>query len=248
MNKNAFFNHLQSSDILYSKNIIENTKKKYTEASLIIKEILDNSKETACLTKIDNNVKEIVVNITHKNCTIKSLSRIIEHDYYTHTHSVNVSMYAIYFGKVLNLSMSELKNLGYAAILHDIGKSEIDVTIINKKSTLTYEEYEKMKEHPLIGYNLAKKLGVTNKKVLIGIRNHHERMDGSGYPDKLISSEIEVYAKIIAICDVFDALTTKRSYKDVLKTFEAFKLMKSEKNHFDEELLEKFIRMFQLKE
>jgi len=137
-----------------------------------------------------------------------------------------------------------VEQLGYAGMLHDLGKSKIDTAIINKKSMLSDIEIIKIREHPEIGYKLAKELGISNEKILNAIRHHHERLDGSGYPNKIRSHEINIYAKIISICDVFDALTTKRSYKDALGTFEAFKLMKLEKYHFDNELLKKFIKLF----
>jgi HD-GYP domain-containing protein (c-di-GMP phosphodiesterase class II) len=100
-----------------------------------------------------------------------------------------------------------------------------------------------MKTHPEEGYKIAKQLGITNEKILNGIRYHHEKYDGSGYPQRLRKNMISQYAQIISICDVFDALTTKRSYKDALSTFDALKLMKEKfKTELNMDIVVHFIR------
>ena len=132
-----------------------------------------------------------------------------------------------------------------ASILHDLGKSCVDPNIINKNGKLTKSEFEEIKQHPVYGYDLALNMGITDKRILSGIRSHHEKLDGSGYPDGLKDQQIPLFARIIAVCDVFDALTTKRSYKDAMKSFEAIKLMKEQmSNHLDMKLVNALIQMF----
>lgn len=190
-------------------------------------------------------VGEIVDVVLHDKFTIKSLLSIATHDYYTHTHSINVAIYALTLGDYLGLNKSQLSELGESALLHDLGKSKIDLAIINKNGKLTDDEFEKIKEHPSLGHKLALNLGVKNTNVLNGIRHHHEKMDGSGYPFKMTGTNIPYYARIIGICDIFDALTSRRSYKKPMTTFEALKLIKIEmKRHVDPKILNQMIMMF----
>jgi HD-GYP domain-containing protein (c-di-GMP phosphodiesterase class II) len=196
-----------------------------------------------------SEVKDIVTNmvstILDDDFMISSFISILSTNYYTHTHSLNVSVYSICLGKHLGLVESELEELGISALLHDLGKSKIKDEIINKNGTLTEYEFNEIKKHPLLGWLLAKRLSITNKNILSGIRNHHERMDGNGYPDKLKDKDIHIFAKIIGVCDVFDALTTKRVYKDAVSTFETLIMMKKEMSrHLDVTLVDEFIKIF----
>ncbi len=193
--------------------------------------------------------KEIVCDmvsiILDNHFTIKSLMSIAEHDYYTHTHSIHVAIYSLSLGSFLGLEQNELSELGEAALLHDLGKSKIKYEIINKNGKLTDAEFDTIKKHSIFGYELGIKLGITNKNVLLGIKHHHEKIDGSGYPSGIRNENIPYYAKIIGVCDIFDALTSRRSYKEAMTTFEALKLMKDNmKNHIDPKLLNKMIEMF----
>lgn len=199
---------------------------------------LKNSKLT------QNIVTPILDSVLHNEDTISSYLKIIEYDYYTHTHSLNVSIYAICLGAELKLDKELLTSLGRSALLHDIGKSEIDPNIVNKKGILSDEEFETMKKHPDLGYKLALKYNIDDKNILDGIRHHHEKVDGQGYPDKLSKEDLGIFPKIISICDVFDALTTRRSYKDAMRSFDALMLMKTHmETHFDKSILNSFIKM-----
>ena len=190
-------------------------------------------------------VNDIVGTILHDDFTIKSLMSIATHDYYTHTHSINVAIYSLSLGSFLKLEKSELSELGEAALLHDLGKSKVDANIINKNGTLTDVEFKEIKNHPALGFRQGVKLGIKNKKVLAGIRHHHEKMDGSGYPFAMKGEDIPYYSRIICVCDIFDALTSQRSYKESISSFEAFRLMKTTmKSELDLKVLNKMIEMF----
>ena len=170
---------------------------------------------------------------------------IASHDYYTHTHSINVTIYALSLGSFLGIKGHALAELGEAALLHDLGKSKVDIEIINKNGKLTDKEFEEMKKHPLLGYTLGLKLGIKSRDVLEGIRHHHEKMDGSGYPLRMRGEKIPYFARIIGICDIFDALTSRRSYKEPMTSFDALLLMKTTmKEHIDPKLLNSMIKMF----
>jgi HD-GYP domain-containing protein (c-di-GMP phosphodiesterase class II) len=166
------------------------------------------------------------------------------HDYYTHTHSVNVCIYAVLFGEYKKMAPVMIRRLGEAAILHDIGKADVDHRIINKAGKLSETEFMEVQRHPHKSYEAALHFGVKDPHVLSGIRYHHEKMDGTGYPGGLLRNEIPYTARIIALCDIFDALTTRRSYKEALTTPEAFRLIKERMhNHIDPDTLNEFIRM-----
>lgn len=190
-------------------------------------------------------VEDMTGIISDNKFSIKYLMNITTHDYYTHTHSINVTIYALSLGSYLRLKKEVLNELGEAALLHDLGKSKIDPAIINKNAKLTDEEFAQMKQHPSLGYTIALKLGIKNRNVLEGIRHHHEKMDGSGYPFRMRGENIPLFARIVGMCDIFDALTSKRSYKEAMSTFEALSLMKKTmKEHIDSNLLLKMIEMF----
>ncbi|DAB38816.1 MAG: hypothetical protein A2023_07515 [Sulfuricurvum sp. GWF2_44_89] len=188
-----------------------------------------------------NNFIDIILNDTS---AVESLMKITAHDYYTHTHSINVSIYTLSLGSFLGITGKELEVLGMAAILHDLGKSKIDYEIINKNGKLTDDEFTQMKNHPALGHEIALKLGISDERILTGIRHHHEKIRGGGYPDNLSGEQISQFARIIGVCDVFDALSTKRSYKDPMSSFESLKLMKEQmEGHLDMGLVNAFIKM-----
>ena len=189
-------------------------------------------------------LNDMVETVTDENFKIKSLLQIATHDYHTHTHSINVTIYALSLGAFLNFKPNELSVLGEAALLHDLGKSKIDPAIINKDGKLTDEEFKEMKKHPELGYGIGLKLGIKNRQVLEGIRLHHEKMDGTGYPFKMRGESIPYYARIIGICDIFDAMTSRRSYKKPMTSFEALLLMKTKMHtQIDPKLLKSMIEM-----
>lgn len=201
-------------------------------------ESLENVKNTQ---PIVNNFIDIIL---RDNCAVESLMKITAHDYYTHTHSINVSIYTLSLGSYLGIEGKDLELLGMAAILHDLGKSKIDYEIINKNGKLTDDEFTQMKYHPAFGHEIALKLNITDERILSGIRHHHEKIAGGGYPDNLKGDQISQFARIIGVCDVFDALSTKRSYKDPMSSFQSLLLMKQQMlGHLDMDMVDAFIRM-----
>lgn len=155
------------------------------------------------------------------------------HDFYTYDHSINVSMYSITILKSIkpNASRSELLIIGLGGMLHDLGKIKIPTHIINSSNSLTDEEFALIKEHPDHGKKLFAEADedccpeLNFSVVSRIIYEHHENFNGSGYPTKLAGEEIHIMARIAAIADFFDAITTKRSYHDVLNTADALALM-----------------------
>lgn len=223
----------------------EKSEALYSNATTALNNLFDNPETLGNYDNSKTVVNELVDNVLDNAFTLGSLMRIAAHDYYTHTHSLNVAIYSLSLGSFLQLSEEELSELGEAALLHDLGKSKICPTIINKNGKLDDKEWKKMLAHPSLGYTVGLRIGITNKKVLQGIKHHHEKMDGSGYPHGLAGSGIPLYARIIGLCDIFDALTSKRSYKEAMTSFEALLLIKTKmNNHVDLKLLNSMILMF----
>ena len=216
----------------------------YRQASVILDEMFENPEALENVPKSKQVINKFVDTIFSDTHAIESLIKITAYDYYTHTHSINVCVYALSLGSYLGLKAHVLEDLGMSALLHDLGKSKVDRNITNKKGRLTYDEYEQMKHHPSYGYAIALKIGIKESRILDGIRHHHEKLDGSGYPDGLADSKITLFARIIGVCDVFDALSTKRPYKDRLSSYDSLLLMKETmKNHLDMHLIDSFIQM-----
>ncbi|WP_310439229.1 HD domain-containing phosphohydrolase [Sulfuricurvum sp.] len=218
----------------------------YRQASVILDEMFENPEELENVPKSKKVVNTFVNTIFSDTHAIESMIKITAYDYYTHTHSINVCIYSLSLGSYLKLEPVTLEELGMSALLHDLGKSRVNPNITNKKGRLTDSEFEEMKHHPLYGYTIALKIGIRDRSILDGIRHHHEKLDGSGYPDGLMGKSITLFARIIGVCDVFDALSTQRSYKDKMSSYETLRLMKiSMQHHLDMELVDAFIRMQQ---
>lgn len=136
-------------------------------------------------------------------------------DSYTNGHSMRVAHYTVCLAKKMGYGDEKLRHIQYAALLHDIGKIGIPREIINKTSKLTDEEYAVIKQHPVIGEKILKEV-TEIPDIASGARWHHERYDGHGYPDGLLGEEIPEQARIIGVADAYDAMTSKRSYRDIL--------------------------------
>lgn len=162
-------------------------------------------------------------------------------DPYTKSHSERVSEYAVLLGKKVGLSNEDLKKLKIGALCHDIGKSKIPYSILNKESKLTDSEFSQIKNHTFFGVNLLENSSDFNDIIPI-IKYHHEKYDGTGYPNNLAGESIPYLARITAIADCFDAMTTKRAYKDSMSIENAIaEFQKFKGSQFDPELTNAFL-------
>ncbi|HKM03357.1 MAG TPA: HD-GYP domain-containing protein [Lachnospiraceae bacterium] len=167
-----------------------------------------------------------------------SLQDIGTTDDATLIHSINTTVLCLLIGKQLNLSKVELYKLAEGSLLHDIGKTLLKPSILLKTTPLTKEEFEHIKEHPLLGYELLKKNPFMTELSRIIALQHHERLDGSGYPYGLKSDKLHLFSKITAIADMYDALTAERCYRTSMSNYQAYKiLMESSKSKIDSTLL-----------
>ena len=188
---------------------------------------------------IANNIVE---EIRESESMIVETINLSSYDNYTYTHSVNVDILSVILGVACGLRDDELRKLSQAALLHDIGKTCVPIEILNKPGKLTEEEFTEVKKHPQYGYNMLKDNYDVSSVTRNAILSHHENEDGSGYPRKLTSENIHLFAKIIHIADVYDALTTKRVYKDAMNPADALEyLMGNAERMFDKELVTLFM-------
>jgi HD-GYP domain-containing protein (c-di-GMP phosphodiesterase class II) len=153
------------------------------------------------------------------SCVLYQLVTIRDTDDYTFMHSVNVGVTAGVIGKWMNLSGAPLHDLVLAGLLHDVGKTQIPLPILNKPGKLTPAEMYVMKKHAPLGYELLNEKCQLPETVLSGVLQHHERMDGSGYPENLAADSIGMIARIIAVADTLDAMTSNRVYRAAVTPF-----------------------------
>lgn len=164
--------------------------------------------------EIVEEIQGFVNEVALERDILTQMRMLRQKDDYTFNHSLGVSILAITLGKWLNYSKEKLLDLAIAGLFHDIGKLRIPDAIVKKPGRLSLEECNLMKQHSYYGYEMLLKTGKFNDNILQGVLYHHEKVDGSGYPNGFLGEEIPEYAKIIAVCDIYHALTSDRVYKD----------------------------------
>lgn len=186
---------------------------------------------------------EIVDSILNADDLCLDFTDLRSYHNYTYYHSINVTMLAVACGIGMGLNNEKLTELASAAMLHDIGKSGIGIEILDKPGKLTDEERQIINMHPKIGYNLLKDNDNIKSIVRVSVLSHHENEDGTGYPRNLTSNKIPLYAKIIHVADVYDALCSKRSYKEDYSPSESIEyLMGNCGRMFDINVVQNFIK------
>jgi HD-GYP domain-containing protein (c-di-GMP phosphodiesterase class II) len=170
-----------------------------------------------------------------------NLCHLKTHDNYLYSHAVNVSIVAMIIGRELRMNEPSLKNLGLAALLHDVGMVRIEKSIYNQNRTLSDEEWAEIKRHPIFGYEILSGNEDFNEEVLLGVKQHHERMNGKGYPDGLSGDNIHLFGKIIAVSDVYDACISSRKHRRRMTAYEALKNLLGESALFDLRILKALV-------
>jgi response regulator RpfG family c-di-GMP phosphodiesterase len=205
---------------------------------------LDFIADTASVA-INNQIKGIKLQESYF-ATMKSLALALDaKDRYTAGHSDSVQKHSVRIAREMGVSQEEIGNIERAGALHDIGKIGIPDMIINKPTRLTPEEFEKIKEHPAIGEQMIRPIPFLNRARAI-IRHHHERFDGRGYPDGIKGGEIELGARIMAVADTFDAMTSDRSYRKARSVEEAsVEIDRCRSSQFDPAVVDAFEQVLQ---
>lgn len=188
-------------------------------------------------------VDEINQSIERNAGALLSIVRLKTVDDYTYMHSVAVCALMISLGQRLGLKGEELHQVGIGGLLHDVGKMSVPLDILNKPGKLTDEEFVVVKNHPVQGWEILKNAQVSDAIPLDVCLHHHEKMDGGGYPERLSGEGISFHARMGAVCDVYDAVTSDRPYKRGWDPAEAIKRMAEFRNgHFDETVFQAFVK------
>ena len=188
-------------------------------------------------------IENIVDSMFSCPSTVLPLAQIKTVDQYIFQHSVAVSALSVAFGRVLDLPRQEIKELALGAILHDIGKAKIPLHLLNKTSHLTDDEFAVMKKHVVYSAQLLKDVQNLSEISFNAAAHHHERYDGSGYPNRLSESEISLHGQMLAIVDVYDAITSIRAYHKAMPPTEALRrLYEWSNSQFNPRLVEAFIK------
>ncbi len=212
-------------DEYLNSTVISNEQKKYIDNVNKAKQMLQN---LASGKKLDFGVAEeisenIYSKINDSSTLMDCVNSVRIADEYTYSHMVNVSVYAMLLAKWMGLSKDQVQDVVMAGILHDVGKSQIPIEILNKKGSLNENEFEIMKKHTVYGYEIIKNNKEINMDVKRAVIMHHEKEDGSGYPFGIKGNQKNIYAKILTVADIFDAITSNRVYSKRQTPFEAFK-------------------------
>lgn len=199
---------------------------------------------TTDLRQISSIVDEIIDQITSNPDVLISMVDIKSYDNYTYSHSVNVCVLSVMLGIERGMNRYDVKDLGQGAILHDIGKLFVPGEILNKNGPLTDEEYRIIMRHTKDGFDVLRKKHEISLFSAHVAYQHHERLDGSGYPRQLRGDDIHDYAKIVAIVDSYDAMTSDRVYRDALTPYEAISvLVKETSTKYDRNLVGRFLKL-----
>lgn len=187
-------------------------------------------------------VEDIASSVSRNESALISLVRLKTKDDYTYMHSVAVCALMVALAKQLKLSDAEVKQAGLAGLLHDVGKAMIPDEVLNKPGALTDSEFDLIKTHPVEGHKLLIQGQVSDEVALDVCLRHHEKVDGSGYPGNLKSDQISLFAKMGAVCDVYDAVTSNRPYKKGWEPGVSLQRMAQWNNHFDDTVFKVFVK------
>jgi putative nucleotidyltransferase with HDIG domain len=235
-----FISNLRIDDVVCENtkvNAYKQIQKVMMKFSLVGKADLDN---------IGEIVENIIDQLLSKKSIMLSLSGLRSIDNYTYEHSLNVCVLSLIIGIDMNIDRSRLSTLGTGAIMHDIGKAYVSEDILKKPGKLTPEEYDEIKKHTEYGYQMLLNSDISEEAAQIAL-NHHEKYDGTGYTKGLSGDEIPLFSRIVAIADVYDAMSNDRIYKKKSSPdFVYRELARQAGKHFDSAVADKFFRHLSL--
>jgi len=187
-------------------------------------------------------VEDISDSVARNPGAIISLARLKTADDYTYMHSVAVCAMMVALAKQLKLDPAQTRTVGVAGLLHDLGKAAMPLEVLNKPGKLTDAEFDIIKTHPTEGYKMLSASPGIDAVSLDVVLHHHEKIDGSGYPERLSGDQISLHAKMGAVCDVYDAITSNRPYKSGWDPAESLRKMAEWTGHFDPKVFQAFVK------
>lgn len=215
-----------------------------TEARALTRSVMDDVRLGRAINvqEVKSTVSSAVRQIIESPDAVLWLARIRDSDAYTYEHSVNVSLLAINFGRHLGYNEEDLNAIGFASMLHDIGKTLTPHEVLSKEGALTAEEFELMRRHPIDGRNILMAYRNLSHGAVDVAYGHHEALDGSGYPRQLKAAAIPRMTRIVTLCDVFDAVTSDRCYRKGLPSLRGLDMLRrGSDSKFDAQLVEEFV-------
>ncbi len=187
---------------------------------------LYNNSESEEFTEASGNITNDLMRAIQENDAVAfDISALKTSDEYTFKHSVDVATLSMIIAKKMGYDSHEIYNIGIAGLLHDMGKSKVPTEILNKPGRLTDEEFEVMKQHSALGYKILAEKEDIDKNIAMAVLQHHEKMNGKGYPFGVKEDKIHRYAKILSVSDVYDALVTPRPYKEAMSQRTAVEIL-----------------------
>lgn len=222
----------------------EKARAVFSQSGKIIRYVFDGARlgRAVRIADVAAIVDDVSETVKRQPRTLLDVVRLKKKDEYTYLHSVAVCALMLHVARQMGRSEEEIRDYGLAGLLHDLGKMGVSDDILNKPGKLTEAEFDVMRGHPDYGYNLLVEASGSSEVVLDVCRLHHEKVDGTGYPLRLRGTDIPFAARLGAICDVYDALTSHRTYKQASSPMEAVAMMWSWDGHFDRDLLFKFMQ------
>lgn len=235
-------------DVREGKRIAEEI---HESAVTVTREILENLREKRGA-KIDRNrIQEVAVKLVNESARnpeiFMALTNIRKFDNYLFTHSLNVAVLSILTGMMMNLTESELGELAEGGLLHDVGMCVIPREIWDSPRILDDNQFFHIKKHPIFGADILTASGITNPRIHHIVYQHHERLDGSGYPQGLEGDKIDLFARIVMVCDVFDAMNSDRKHRGRYLPYDIVNhLLKNAYAKMDHEVIRSFVRFSSL--
>lgn len=204
----------------------------------ILEDLYENPDVSKALEESKPIITDLLTFINNAPESIGNLISLSGHDFYTYNHSFDVSIYSLGLGQALGFDTKTLEELGLSSLYHDIGKRLVDINILCKKGALDDNEWIQMRQHPQFGLKILNEHKNISDAIKAACFEHHESWTGGGYPQDISGEEIHPFARIVALTDTYDALTTQRSYNVPMKPVDALNLMKQKlAGRFDPEML-----------
>ncbi len=234
------------SRILADKSVDDFTKSSivYDSAKELVRDVFADPTKCQHIKDSQAFVESTVLYVLEGQNAFLNMLKVMSFDYSVFTHSINVCTYSLALAHASGISKTkELIELATGALLHDVGKAKIPEAILHKPGPLDQSEWQAIRRHPQWGVELLSETNLIPQESYIPILQHHERRNGSGYPNGLGGDDIHTYGKIVAIADAFDAMTTNRAYRAAEGTFPTLQTMSAPEEGFDDALLRQFIQL-----
>jgi len=224
--------------------ISEKTMESAFQALRVVTSAIEANKEAEVDAEVVKNaVENIIKDLLHSTDILSNLSEMVGYDTYTYYHSINTTVIALFIGIKRGLEQDSLLELGMGVLMHDIGKTKISKELLNKKEALNQEDFEEIKKHTIYGYEVIKRNHDFSLHSAHVSLQHHEKWQGGGYPRGLKGKDIHEFGRIAAVADVYEALTSKRPYRDAMEPYLAYEYIVAQSGwQFDPEVVDAFVK------